>query len=55
MCPGSHPEPIDRELERFLAQQQASWHCDPEPTAAFERPVFRYRHHLWERREAVSL
>ena len=53
MGPGSHLEPIDRELERFLAQQQASWHCDPEPTAAFGRPVFRCRDHLWERPEAV--
>jgi hypothetical protein len=55
MGPGSHPEPIDREIERFLAQQQASWHCDPEPTAAFGRPVFRCRDRLWERPEAVSL
>jgi len=52
--PGSRAEAVDRDIERFLAQQQASWHRDPEPTAAFERPVFRCRGHLWERAEAVS-
>ena len=41
MCPGSHPEAVDRGIERFLAQQQASWHRDPEPTLVFGRPVFR--------------
>jgi pimeloyl-ACP methyl ester carboxylesterase len=54
MGPGSLPEAVDREIEGFLAQQQASWHRDPESTAAFGRPVFRCRGHLWERAEAVS-
>jgi hypothetical protein len=52
---GPHPEAVDRAIERFLAQQQASWHCDPEATAAFGRPVFRYRRHEREGGEAVSL
>jgi len=55
MGPGSHPNAVDREIEGFLAQQHASWHCDPEPTAAFERPVFRCQRHAQERAEAVSL
>ena len=55
MGPGSLPEAVDREIQGFLAQQQASWHRDPESTAAFGRPVFRCRGHLWERAEAVSL
>jgi hypothetical protein len=55
MGPGSRPEAVDREIERFLAQQQASSHRDPEPTAAFERSVFRCRRHAQERAEAVSL
>lgn len=54
MGPGAHPEAVDREIERFLAQQQATWHRDPEPTAAFGRPVFRYRRHEREGAEAVS-
>jgi len=54
MGPLSHPEAVDREIERFLAQQQATWHRDPEPTAAFGRPVFRYRHDPPEGAEAVS-
>jgi pimeloyl-ACP methyl ester carboxylesterase len=55
MGPGSHPNSVNREIEGFLAQQHASWHCDPEPTAAFGRPVFRCRRHAQERAEAVSL
>ena len=55
MGPGSLPEAVDREIEGFLAQRQASWHRDPESTEAFGRPVFRCRGHLWERAEAVSL
>ena len=53
--PGAHPEEVDREIERFLAQHQASWHRDPEPTVVFGRPVFRYRHDGQEGAEAVSL
>lgn len=53
--PDARPEAVDREIEGFLAQQQASWHRDPEPTAAFGRPVFRCPGHLRERAEAVSL
>jgi len=34
--PGSRPDAVDHEIEAwFLDQQQASWHCDPEPTSAF--------------------
>jgi pimeloyl-ACP methyl ester carboxylesterase len=55
MGPDSRPEAVDRQIEGFLAQQQASWHRDPEPTAGFGRPVFRCRRHIWERAEAVSL
>ena len=55
MGPISRPEALDREIEGFLAQQQASWHRDPEPTVVFGRPVFRWRRHLRERAEAVSL
>ena len=52
---GSHPEAVDREIEGFLAQQQASWHRDPEPTLVFERPVFQCRAHAREGAEAVPL
>ena len=52
--PGAHPEAVDREIERFLAQHQATWHRDPEPTVVFGRPVFRYRHDAREGAEAVS-
>ena len=55
MGPGSHPEAVDGEIERFLAQQQASWHSDPEPTVVFGRPVFRGRAHAREGAEAVWL
>ena len=55
MGPGSHPEAVDREIEGFLVQQQASWHRDPEPTLVFGRPVFRCRHDAREGAEAVSL
>ncbi|MGQ0593655.1 MAG: alpha/beta fold hydrolase, partial [Gammaproteobacteria bacterium] len=53
MGPVSRPEALDREIEAFLAQQQASWHRDPEPTAAFGRPIFRYQGHAPERAEAA--
>ena len=53
--PISRPEALDREIEGFLAQQQASWHRDPEPTLVFGRPVFRCRAHAREGAEAVSL
>ena len=43
MGPGSRPEAVDREIEGFLAQQQAS--RNPEPTAALGRPVFRCQGH----------
>ena len=57
MGPGSRTETVDREIEGwFLDQQQASWHCDPEPTSVLGRPVFRCRHDTRERaEEAVSL
>ena len=55
MGPGAHAEAVDREIDGFLAQQQASWHRDPEPTAAFGRPAFRCRHDAPEHAEAVSL
>lgn len=55
MGPISRPEAVDREIEGFLAQQQASWHCDLEPTAAFGRPIFRSLRHARECAEAVSL
>ncbi|MGH8590116.1 MAG: alpha/beta fold hydrolase [Gammaproteobacteria bacterium] len=55
MGPGARAEPVDREIDGFLAQQQASWHCDPEPTVVFGRPVFRYPGQLHEPAEAVSL
>ncbi len=51
---GSHPEDVTREIEDFLARQQASRHRDPEPTAAFGRPVFRCRQSAPERAHAVS-
>jgi len=53
--PLSHPEAVDRKIEGFLAQPPAIWSRDPEPTAAFGRPVFRYRHDPPEGAEAVSL
>ncbi|MGH8567831.1 MAG: hypothetical protein ACREXU_07380, partial [Gammaproteobacteria bacterium] len=55
MGPSPHPETVDRGIEGFLAQRQASWHRDPEPTAAFGRPVLRCRHDAPEHAEAVSL
>ncbi len=55
MGPDARAEAVDREIDGFLAQQQANWHCDPEPTVVFGRPVFRYRDHAPERAEAVSL
>jgi pimeloyl-ACP methyl ester carboxylesterase len=55
MGPGARDEAVDREIEGFLAQQQANWHCDPEPTVVFGRPVFRCRAHARECAEAVSL
>ena len=48
--PGSRPDAVDHEIEAwFLDQQQASWHCDPEPTSTFGRPVFRCQHDARER------
>ena len=41
--PGAHPQEVDREIERFVVQQQASWHRDPEPTAFHALPVFTHR------------
>jgi hypothetical protein len=56
MGPGSRHDAVDHEIEAwFLDPQQASWHCDPEPTSALGRPVFRCRHDARERAEAVSL
>ncbi len=55
MGPGARAEAVDREIDGFLAQQQASWHCDPEPTVVLGRPVFRRRHDARECAEAVSL
>ena len=55
MDPSSHPEAVDREIEAFLDQQHPTWHRDPEPTAAFGRPVLRRRHDAREGTEAVSL
>ncbi|MGQ0595404.1 MAG: alpha/beta fold hydrolase [Gammaproteobacteria bacterium] len=55
MGPISRPEAVHREIEGFLAQQQASWHRDPEPTAAFGRPIFGALCHARELAEAASL
>jgi len=55
MGPISRPEALDREIEGFLAQQQVSWHRDPEPTAAFGRPIFGALRHARELAEAASL
>jgi hypothetical protein len=56
MGPGSRHDAVDHEIEGwFLDQQQASLHCDPEPTLAFGRPIFRCRHDARERAEPVSL
>ena len=54
MGQGSHPEAVDREIEGFLAQQQAGWHRDPEPTVVFGRPAFPYRHDAREGAEAAG-
>jgi pimeloyl-ACP methyl ester carboxylesterase len=55
MGPISRPEALDREIEGFLAQRQASRRRDPEPTAAFGRLVFRSLRDARERAEVVSL
>ena len=52
--PGAHPEEVDREIERFLAQRHASWHRDPEPTAFHALPVFAHRGGGPDRADAAS-
>lgn len=50
----SHPEQVDREIEASLAQYQATWHRDPDPTAAFGLPAFAYRQRNVEHAAPIS-